>query len=184
MRRGSHLPQVFLCRGNLHNSRRQGSHSYGKSGWSCCTSHHFSAILIQDLAFVKLTWLAVVGMFARCLLSVGQALLPVRLCCGDIVPDRRECLSYPVTWPTAPLVKPRHNREFRLVRTNLTPKKNATTISSNLARQEYYPDGRNGRHGQRSDLECFPVKRRHPSDRHGSPSQLTRKESATEGLRR
>jgi len=58
MRRGSRLPQVFLCRGNLHNSRRQGSHSYGKSGWSSCTSHYFSAILIQDLAFVKLRRLA------------------------------------------------------------------------------------------------------------------------------
>jgi hypothetical protein len=54
MRRGSRLPQVFLCRGNLHNSHRQESHNYGKSGWSSCTSHRFSVILIQDLAIVKL----------------------------------------------------------------------------------------------------------------------------------
>jgi hypothetical protein len=65
MRRGSRLPKVFLCRGNLHNSRRQENHNYGKSGWSNCTSHHFSAILIQDLAFVKLRRLVGVGKFAR-----------------------------------------------------------------------------------------------------------------------
>jgi hypothetical protein len=58
MRRESRLPQVFLGRGNLRNSRRQESHNYGKSGWSCRTSHHFSVILIQDFAFVKLRRLA------------------------------------------------------------------------------------------------------------------------------
>jgi hypothetical protein len=58
MRRAARLQRVFLCRGNLRNYRRQGSHSYGKSGWSSCTSHYFSAILIQDLAFVKLRRLA------------------------------------------------------------------------------------------------------------------------------
>ena len=97
MRRAARLQRVFLCRGNLHNSRRRGSHSYGKSGWSCRTSHHFSAILIQDLAFVKRRGLAVVGKFDRCRVLVGQALLPVRVRCGDIVPDSQECLSYPAT---------------------------------------------------------------------------------------
>jgi hypothetical protein len=97
MRRAARLQRVFLCRGNLRNYRRQGSHSYGKSGWSSCTSHYFSAILIQDLAFVKLRRLVGVGKFARRQVLVGQALLPVRVCCGDIVPDRRECLSYPAT---------------------------------------------------------------------------------------
>jgi hypothetical protein len=54
MRRAVRLPQVFLCRGNQHNTRRQGSHNYGKSGWSCRTSRNLSGIVIQDLAFVKL----------------------------------------------------------------------------------------------------------------------------------
>ncbi|MCU1342625.1 MAG: hypothetical protein JWN92_2048 [Candidatus Acidoferrum typicum] len=56
MRREYRLLRFFLCRGSLHNFRRQGNHNYGKSGWSCCTSHHFSVILIQDLAIVKLAW--------------------------------------------------------------------------------------------------------------------------------
>jgi hypothetical protein len=61
MRRGSRLLRFFLCRGSLNNFHRQGNHSYGKSGWSCCTSHHFSLILIQDTAIVKLTWPAFGG---------------------------------------------------------------------------------------------------------------------------
>ncbi len=36
----------------------------------------------------------VVGQFAQRQVLVGQALLPVCASCGDIVPDRRECLSY------------------------------------------------------------------------------------------
>jgi len=52
-------PAGFLCRGNLHNSRRQESHSYGKSGWSLLQPpNHFSVILIQDFSFVKLGRLA------------------------------------------------------------------------------------------------------------------------------
>jgi hypothetical protein len=58
MRRESRLLRFFLCRGSPHNFRRQGNHNDGKSGWPCCTSHHFSLILIQDTAIVKLTWSA------------------------------------------------------------------------------------------------------------------------------
>ena len=58
MRREFLLLGFFLCRDSLHNFRRQGNHNYGKSGWSCYTSHHFSVILIQGFAIVKLTWSA------------------------------------------------------------------------------------------------------------------------------
>jgi hypothetical protein len=54
MQRAFRLLEVFLCRGNLHSTRRQGSHNYGKSGWSCRTSRNLTGIVIQDLAFVKL----------------------------------------------------------------------------------------------------------------------------------
>jgi hypothetical protein len=45
----------------------------------------------------------------KCVAGVGQPLftpspcegLPVLLCCDEIVPDRRECLSYQATLPTA-----------------------------------------------------------------------------------
>jgi hypothetical protein len=39
--------------------------------------------------------LLIVRQFARFQVLVGQALLPVRVCCGDTMPDRQECLSYP-----------------------------------------------------------------------------------------
>jgi hypothetical protein len=97
MRRAFRLRRVFLCRGNLHNSRRQGSHNYGKSGWPCRTSRYLPAILIQDFAFVKLSWLAAVDKFTRRQVLVGQALLPVHVCGGVIARDSQEWLSYPAT---------------------------------------------------------------------------------------
>jgi len=35
------------------------------------------------------------GQPSSCSVFVGQALLPVLLCCADIERDRQECLSYP-----------------------------------------------------------------------------------------
>jgi hypothetical protein len=37
-----------------------------------------------------------VGQFGCWQLSVGQALLPVRVCGVEVEPDRQECLSYPI----------------------------------------------------------------------------------------
>ncbi len=41
-----------------------------------------------------------VGQFARSQVLVGQALLPVRVCCSDFVLDRHECQSYPANRTT------------------------------------------------------------------------------------
>src|SRR5882762_11012675 len=40
------------------------------------------------------------GSVCRCQVLVGQALLPVRVRCGDIMWDRQECLSYSANCPT------------------------------------------------------------------------------------
>ncbi len=44
---------------------------------------------------LQIDWVA--DKLTRCRVLVGQALLPVRVCCGGIVPDRQECLSYLAT---------------------------------------------------------------------------------------
>ncbi len=41
-----------------------------------------------------------VDQFARCQVLVGQALLPVRVCCSDVALGRQECMSYPANRTT------------------------------------------------------------------------------------